>query len=93
MVCSVLLEQFPTKDAIEDLDLGLDNLLSLEQVTVRVDCTGATAAEVDEVEAVVTRAVDNHPNHPIMKIRVYDEEYILSDEHRVALVRLSLPVC
>jgi hypothetical protein len=89
----VPLEQLPTKDGIEDLDLGLDNLLSLEQVIVRVNCSRATAAEVQELEAMVTRAVESHPNRPTIKMdRVY-EENILSDEHREALVRLSLPLC
>ena len=92
VVNGVPLEQFPPKDEIEDLDLGLHNLLSLEKVTVTVDCLGATAAEVQEVEAMVTRAMENHPNHPTMKMdRVY-EENVLSDEHREARVRLSLLV-
>ena len=82
----VPLEQFPTKEGIEDLDLGLDNLLSLEQVTVTVDCSGATAAEVQEVEAMVTRAVENHPNRPTVKMDRKWEENILSDEDKVALV-------
>ena len=86
-------EQFPTKDIIEDLDLGLHNLLSLEKVTVTVDCSGASAAEVQEVEAMVTRAVENHPNRPTKKVDRAHEGNMLSDEHRVALVRLSLPVC
>jgi len=86
VVDGVPLEQFPTKEGIEDLDLGMDNLLSLEQVTVTVKCSGATAAEVQEVEAMVTRAVENHPNRPTIKMdRVY-EDGILSDEHKVALV-------
>ncbi|CAN6347913.1 unnamed protein product [Urochloa humidicola] len=90
----VLLEQFPTKDVIEDLSLGLDNLLSLEQVAVKVDCSGATAAEVQEVEAVVTRAVENHPNHPAIKMCRIREESILSDERRVALLQQSIePHC
>ena len=82
----VLLEQLPTKEGIEDLDLGLDNLLSLEQVTVTVDCSGATAAEVQEVEAMVTRAVENHPNRPTVKMDRVCEGNILSDEDKVALV-------
>jgi len=93
VVNDVPLEQFPTKDEIEDLDLGLDNLLSLEKVTVTVDCSGATAAEVQEVEAMVTRAVENHPNRPTIKVDRAYEGNMLSDKHRVALVRLSLPVC
>jgi len=83
----VLLEQLPTKEGIEDLDLGLDNLLSLEQVAVRVNCSGATAAEVQEVEAMVTRAVENHPNRPTVKMDRKWEENILSDEDKVALLQ------
>ncbi|KAG0519892.1 hypothetical protein BDA96_08G025700 [Sorghum bicolor] len=83
----VPLEQFPTKEVIEDLDLGLDNLLSLEKVIVQVDCSGATAAEVQEVEAMVTRAVENHPNRPTIKMDRECEGNILSDERRVALLQ------
>jgi hypothetical protein len=95
-VNGVPFEQFPIKEVIEDLDLGLDNLLSLEKVIIEVDCSGATATEVQEVEDMVTRAVENHPNLPTIKMdRIY-EEHILSYEEREALVSLSLnslPVC
>jgi hypothetical protein len=81
-------EQFPTKDVIEDLDLNLDNVLLLQQVMVEVDCSGATAAQVEEVEAVVMRAVENHANRPTIEMdRVY-EQNILSDEKWEALVSL-----
>ncbi|CAL4891880.1 unnamed protein product [Urochloa decumbens] len=86
----VPLEQFPTKDVIEDLDLGLDNLLSLEQVAVEVDCSGATAVEVQEVEAVVTRAVENHPNHPTIQMERIWEGNILSNERTVALLQQNI---
>ncbi|CAL4898904.1 unnamed protein product [Urochloa decumbens] len=86
----VPLEQFPTKDAIEDLDLGMDNLLSLEKVDVSVYCTDATAAEVQEVEAVVTRAVEKHPNHPTIQMERISEENILSNERTVALLQQSI---
>ncbi|CAD6268607.1 unnamed protein product [Miscanthus lutarioriparius] len=86
-VNDVPLEQFPTKDEIEDLDLGLDNLLSLEKVTVRVDCSGATAAEVREVEAMVTRAVENHPNRPTIKVDRACEQNMLSDEESEDLLQ------
>ncbi|AQK38891.1 hypothetical protein ZEAMMB73_Zm00001d023303 [Zea mays] len=83
----VLLEQFPTKDVIEDLDLGLDNLLSLEQVIVKVNCLGATAAQVQELEAVAMRAVENHANRPTIKMDRLYEENILSDEKLEALLQ------
>nr|UFM55686.1 DR3 [Zea mays] len=80
-------EQFPTKDVFEDLDLDLDNVLLLQQVRVKVDCSGATVTQVEEVEAVVMRAVENHANRPTIKMdRVY-EQNILSDEEREALLR------
>ncbi|CAL4898903.1 unnamed protein product [Urochloa decumbens] len=89
-VNGVPLEQFPTKDVIEDFDLGLDNLLSLEQVAVQVDCSGATAAEVQEVEAAVTRAVENHPNHLTIQMSRRLEEDILSDNDRMALLQQNI---
>lgn len=87
------LEQYPTKDVIEALDLGLDNLLSLEQVSVLVDCLGATTAQVQEVEVVVRRAVKNHPNRPTIEMdRVYEED-MLSDEDQETLVSQCAEVC
>ncbi|CAL4906267.1 unnamed protein product [Urochloa decumbens] len=83
-------EQFPTKDVIEDLDLGLDNLLSLEQVAVEVNCLGATTEEVQEVEVAVTRALENHPNHPTIQMNRRFEQYILSDEDTVALLQQNI---
>ncbi|CAD6268686.1 unnamed protein product [Miscanthus lutarioriparius] len=94
VVNDVLLEQFPTKDEIEDLDLGLDNLLSLEKVTVTVFCSGATAAEVQEVEDMVTRAVENHPNRPTIKVDRAGEENMLSDEKSEDLLQQHIqPRC
>jgi hypothetical protein len=87
-------EHFPTKDVIEDLHLDLDNVLLLQQVIVKVNCTGATAAQVEEVEAVVMRAVENHANRPTIKMDRAYEENILSDEKLEALVSpCSLRVC
>ncbi|CAD6268651.1 unnamed protein product [Miscanthus lutarioriparius] len=92
-VNDVPLEQFPTKDEIEDLDLGLDNLLSLEKVTVTVDCSGATAAEVQEVEAMVTRAVENHPNRRTIKVDRAHEGNMLSDEESEDLLQQHIQQC
>ncbi|WVZ54506.1 hypothetical protein U9M48_005292 [Paspalum notatum var. saurae] len=86
-VGGVPLEQFPTKDVIGDLDFGVDNLLSLEQVSVVVDCLDATAAEVQEVEAAVSRAVEDHPNRPTIKMVRKYEEVMVSDERREALIQ------
>lgn len=80
-------EQFPTKDVIEDLDLDLDNVLLLQQVIVKVNCLGATVTQVEEVEAVVMRAVENHANRPTIKMDRAYEENILSDEKLEALLR------
>ncbi|TVU23750.1 hypothetical protein EJB05_26130 [Eragrostis curvula] len=67
-------KQLPTKDVIGDLDFGLDNLLSLEQVTISILCFDATAIEVQGVEAVVSRAVEDHPNHPTINVYRLQEE-------------------
>ncbi|TVU23771.1 hypothetical protein EJB05_26152 [Eragrostis curvula] len=67
-------KQLPTKDVIGDLDFGLDNLLSLEQVTISIFCFNATATEVQGVEAVVSRAVEDHPNHPTINVYRLQEE-------------------
>ncbi|TVU23749.1 hypothetical protein EJB05_26129 [Eragrostis curvula] len=67
-------KQLPTKDVIGDLDFGLDNLLSLEQVTISILCFNATATEVQGVEAVVSRAVEDHPNHPTINVHRRREE-------------------
>ncbi|WVZ88127.1 hypothetical protein U9M48_034678 [Paspalum notatum var. saurae] len=59
----------PIKDAIGDLDFGLGNLLSLERVTIWVDCEGAHRADVEDAEAVLRCAVKDHPKHPALFIR------------------------
>ncbi|CAM0942649.1 unnamed protein product [Alopecurus aequalis] len=57
------------KDANFDFDFGsLENLPCLREVRVFIDCENTTATEVDEVEAAVRRAVDIHPNHPILEV-------------------------
>jgi hypothetical protein len=90
----VSFEHLPTKDVIEDLDLDLDNVLLLQQVIVKVDCSGATVTQVEEVEAVVMRAVENHANRPTIKMDRVCQQNILSDEKWEALVSLcSLRVC
>lgn len=45
---------------------GLDYFASLQNVSVVIECGGATAAEVQEVEAALRRTVDVHPNRPIL---------------------------
>ncbi|TVU23773.1 hypothetical protein EJB05_26155 [Eragrostis curvula] len=74
LVNGVPVKQLPTKDVIGDLDFGLDNLLSLEQVTISILCFNATATEVQGVEAVVSRAVEDHPNHPTINVHRRREE-------------------
>ena len=49
-------------------------------------CSGATAAEVQEVEAMATRAVENHPNRPTIKVDRACEQYMFSDEKSEDLV-------
>ncbi|WVZ91095.1 hypothetical protein U9M48_037309 [Paspalum notatum var. saurae] len=84
-----LVEQlFPKKDAtIGDLDFGLGNLRSLEQVTIKVSCYNATPAQVQETEAAVRRVVEDHPNRPTLKMEQSLEGYIVSDQRYLEKVR------
>ncbi|KAF8780570.1 hypothetical protein HU200_001390 [Digitaria exilis] len=86
-VHGVPFEHIRTKDAIADLDLGLDSLLSLEIVTANVNCLGATAAEVEEVEAVVRGQMEGHPNRPTIRLNRVYETCMLPDEDPEAQVR------
>ncbi|TVU23774.1 hypothetical protein EJB05_26156, partial [Eragrostis curvula] len=74
-------KQLPTKDVIGDHEFSLDNLLSLEQVTVKIDCFNATAIEVEEVEALVRCVVEDHPNHPTIKVDRINEEHMCDVEN------------
>ncbi|XP_044978356.1 disease resistance protein RGA5-like [Hordeum vulgare subsp. vulgare] len=53
----------------ESFDLGMRHLPSLERVEVDVIKKGATSQEVDEAEAAVRAAADDHPNRPVLRFR------------------------
>uniref|UniRef100_A0ACD6A1X0 Uncharacterized protein n=3 Tax=Avena sativa TaxID=4498 RepID=A0ACD6A1X0_AVESA len=64
----------PLMDSNFDFDFGsLGNLPLLEKATVCIICTGADAWEVAEAEAAVTRAVQVHPNRPLLCLTKYGE--------------------
>ncbi|KAJ1257143.1 hypothetical protein BS78_K193600 [Paspalum vaginatum] len=65
---------FEFKDANISFDLGLENLASLQSVTVGIHCTDACSAEVDEAEDAIRRAIDIHPNHPKLLVKRDDED-------------------
>ncbi|XP_037408294.1 disease resistance protein RGA5-like [Triticum dicoccoides] len=50
----------------ENIDLGMRHLPSLQRVEVRVTTKGASEREVDEAEAALRAAAEDHPNHPIL---------------------------
>ncbi|KAM3406066.1 hypothetical protein ACQJBY_000235 [Aegilops geniculata] len=62
-------------------DLGLQgNLLSLRRVVwVNMYCSGARVGEAKEAEAAVRHALDAHPNHPPVSIRMV--LHIAEDAH------------
>ncbi|KAK3128013.1 hypothetical protein QOZ80_7AG0581460 [Eleusine coracana subsp. coracana] len=63
------------------LDLGLGNLVSLKDVELVIDCCGCVHAEVEETKAVLTRAVEDHPNRPTIafeNLENYVEETLVS---------------
>ncbi|CAM0150554.1 unnamed protein product [Urochloa decumbens] len=75
----IILEQLPTRYAIPDLDFGLGNLVSLKEVTVNIDCSGSILPDVEEAEAALRRAIEDHPTRPTIHLRRSTEEYMLSD--------------
>ena len=56
------------KTASGGIDVGWENLTSLKHVTVTVDCDGARAREVEDVETRIRDVVGSHPNHPTLKL-------------------------
>jgi hypothetical protein len=71
---------FRTKDTVPDLlDLGLENLLSLEEIILSVDYSSALAVDVEEAVSLVTCAVKKNPNHPAFQIIRLNEYYMLSE--------------
>lgn len=63
-------------------DDGLQNLVSLKHVTIDVDCMDARISEVEDVEAKIRDAIDNHPNHPTLKLSRKLEYEMITDVDR-----------
>ncbi|KAL6907780.1 hypothetical protein ACP4OV_001950 [Aristida adscensionis] len=78
--CIANVEQVPTRDAIRNIDFGLGNLLSLREVVVDLYWGYFCTADIKEVEATVRREVEDLPNHPILQIRKWGQEYFLLDD-------------
>ncbi|TVU23871.1 hypothetical protein EJB05_26255 [Eragrostis curvula] len=57
-------------------NIGLQYLSSLQKVEVGLDCSGASAAEVEEAEAALRKATEVHPNRPRLKMQRGDKEMI-----------------
>jgi hypothetical protein len=70
-------EQLPTRHAIHDIDLGLRNLVSLKEIVVIVNFGYSCPADVEEAEAALKQAVEDHPNRPTLQIRRHGFEYLL----------------
>ncbi|VAH84964.1 unnamed protein product [Triticum turgidum subsp. durum] len=61
---------FPAKwISRENIDLGMRHLPSLQRVRVDVIKEGASDAEVNEAEAALMAAAEDHPNHPVLDSR------------------------
>ncbi|KAL6653569.1 hypothetical protein ACP70R_008493 [Stipagrostis hirtigluma subsp. patula] len=69
----------PTRDAIPDFDFGLGNLPALKEVIVQVNCRYSWRSEVEEAEAVLRRALEDHRNRPSVQISRKYEFFMLSD--------------
>nr|AGP75914.1 CNL2 [Triticum monococcum subsp. monococcum] len=55
----------------ENIDLGMRHLPSLQRVTVGIIKNGASHQEVDEAEAALRAAAEDHPNHPVLGIKFF----------------------
>ena len=61
---------FPAKwISRENFDLDMRHLPSLQRVRVDVIKEGASDAEVNEAEAALMAAAEDHPNHPVLDSR------------------------
>lgn len=64
-------------------NMGLEYLTSLHKVIVGIQCQGASAAEVQKVEAQLRYDIDVHPNHPTLEMyRRSQDKMVLSDQDR-----------
>ncbi|CAO2143943.1 unnamed protein product [Urochloa humidicola] len=61
--------------------VGLENLTSLQQVTVQVDCYEARIGEVEDAETKIWDAVDSHPNNPKLVLSRLYEKYMAKDDN------------
>jgi len=63
-------------------NIGLECLTALQKVTIRIGCQDASAAEVEEAEAMLRHALTVHPNHPTLElIRHFEDKMILASDH------------
>ncbi|CAN6373764.1 unnamed protein product [Urochloa humidicola] len=58
--------------------LGLEYFASLQNVSVTIPCEGASAADVEQLEAALQHAADVHPNRPTLYVRRWREEEMIS---------------
>jgi hypothetical protein len=66
--------EFPVQETREinsGFDLGLGNLLLLQDVHVWFRSGGASKEVVKEAKAAVMHAIELHPNHPTLRVREY----------------------
>ncbi|TVU17877.1 hypothetical protein EJB05_33937, partial [Eragrostis curvula] len=82
------------RDTIPDLEeINLATLVELKEVMVQVNCCDCFHGELEEAEAVVRRAVEDHPNRPTLQTRRSPENLMLPDDtmkpDRVVRVRLN----
>ena len=49
--------------------LGLEYLISLQEIRVNFEWDGAAKYIIDQEKAALRRVVEAHPNHPILKIK------------------------
>uniref|UniRef100_A0A0D9XSA0 Jacalin-type lectin domain-containing protein n=1 Tax=Leersia perrieri TaxID=77586 RepID=A0A0D9XSA0_9ORYZ len=73
-----------TIDIYGDFNLGLENLYSVRQISVKILCNGSRRGEVDSAEADIRRALSQNRNNPTYNVtRCFEDQIILEEEEEV----------
>ncbi|KQJ92797.2 hypothetical protein BRADI_3g00741v3 [Brachypodium distachyon] len=54
---------------------GIEHLSALEELSAKIACEGATESEKASAESALRSAINMHPNHPRVLVRVFDLKF------------------
>jgi hypothetical protein len=61
-----------------DLELGLGNLSSLQEIMADLRCQGTSKEEAEQAKAALRRVAEIHPNHPRCRVSIRSYSLLLS---------------